>query len=72
VRRSHVLLMLLCCLLPLAAIAAVFLIGLPVSTVVLAGLVLLCPLSHVWMMTRRQHESSSGAHLDHPGPTPNR
>ena len=43
-KKNHFLLMLLCCLVPLAGIAAILLFGVPTSSVLYFGLVLLCPL----------------------------
>lgn len=55
----HLLVMLLCCLLPVVALGAILLFDVPVSTVLYVGLVLLCPLSHLfmmrWMMKGHQH-----------------
>ena len=62
-KKSHVLLMLLCCLIPLAGIAAIALFRVPASSVLYFGLVLLCPLMHVVMMAtmRRDHTRSPGS-----------
>ena len=62
-KKSHLLLMLLCCLIPLAGIAAIGLFRVPASSVLYFGLVLLCPLMHVLMMATMRHD-----HTPSPGP----
>ena len=64
-KRSHALLMLVCCLVPVAGIAAVYFLRLPINTVVLAAMVILCPLSHLLMMSRMRHDAPSRSHLTH-------
>jgi hypothetical protein len=54
-KKSHLLLMLLCCLIPLAGIAAIALFRVPASSVLYFGLVLLCPLMHLLMMRSMGH-----------------
>ena len=58
--KNHLVLMLACCLVPVAGLAAIFMFDVPVNTVVLVGLALFCPLAHLLMMKFMPHEH--GAH----------
>lgn len=54
----HTLIMALCCLMPLAILAVLWMIGVSGSYLVF-GLILLCPLLHLLMM-RGMHEVDGG------------
>lgn len=70
--KKHTLIMLLCCLVPLAGLALIFIFNIPVNTVVLIGLVLFCPLVHFLLMGQMDHGSHADEHsahaVDRPGP----
>ena len=48
--------MIACCLIPVVAFGAIFALNIPASSVLLFGLVLLCPLSHLLMMKYMGHD----------------
>jgi len=64
-KKSHLWIMILCCLIPIIGLAAIYLFNVPVSNVVFFGLILLCPVSHLLMMKYMGHDHSSTDHSQH-------
>jgi Protein of unknown function (DUF2933) len=56
--RKHLLLMAICCTVPIMGLAAIFLFQIQISTVLLLGLILLCPALHLWMMRGHTRHSA--------------
>lgn len=55
--QRHLWLMVICCLIPIAALAMVWLFNIPVSEPILIALILLYPLSHIALMGLFMRES---------------
>lgn len=65
-KKSHMWMMILCCLIPVIGLTAVYFFKVPLSSVLLYGMLLLCPLSHILMMKFMGHDhSSSEQHSQH-------
>lgn len=64
-KKSHMLLMLLCCLIPVIGIVLVSVFKVPLNNVLFYGMILLCPLSHLLMMKFMVHDDSPQQHAHH-------
>lgn len=53
--KKQMLLMLVCCLVPIVGALALFVFNVPLNKVLLFALVLFCPLSHILMMFMPGH-----------------
>ncbi len=63
--KRHLWIMLLCCLLPIIGLAAIFLFKIPANTVIYFGLLLLCPLAHFFMMGQMGHNHNNEQHSEY-------
>ncbi len=57
--NRHMMIMVLCCLIPLAAVFLVSVMGISLNSIGTAALVLLCPLLHIFMMRGMMGHGSS-------------
>lgn len=57
--KSGYILMGLLCVVPVVAFAAIFLLNLPVSPVILLALALACPISHLLFLGRMRHDEQA-------------
>jgi uncharacterized membrane protein len=64
-KKSHMLLMLLCCLIPVIGIVLVSVFKVPLNNVLFYGMILLCPLSHLLMMRFMGHDHGSTEQQPH-------
>jgi len=65
--KKHVLIMLACCLIPLAALAAILVFKIQANSVIYFGILLLCPVLHLLMMRNMLgHSAERGASGDQP------
>jgi hypothetical protein len=60
ISTKHATIMLLCCLIPLAALFLISVFDIPLSTLATGAIVLLCPLLHILMMRGMKGHHSQG------------
>ena len=71
--KKHLLIMLACCLLPIAGLALIAFFKIPTSTVLWGAMLLICPLSHLLLMKFMGHgEGQEHSHHHAQSPTPDR
>ncbi|MEO8354753.1 MAG: hypothetical protein ABI621_02460 [Chloroflexota bacterium] len=64
-KKSHMFLMLLCCLIPVIGVVLVSVFKVPLNNVLFYGMILLCPLSHLLMMRFMGHDHGSAEQHSH-------
>ena len=71
--KKHTFLMLACCLIGMGAVIAVFTFKVPINNVVLGLMLLICPLSHIVMMSmmgHKDHEPHDHSQIEKPQSAP--
>ncbi|MCL5960212.1 MAG: DUF2933 domain-containing protein [Chloroflexi bacterium] len=62
-KGNHTLLMVICCVVPMAFLAAVFVFNVPLGTIGTFAILMLCPLMHLFMMKGMGHgDQQAGCH----------
>ncbi|MBS4061549.1 MAG: DUF2933 domain-containing protein [Bacteroidetes bacterium] len=67
--KKHTLIMLICCLIPIAALVAIVVFEIPATPIVYGVILLACPLSHLLMMKFMVHGHEQQDSLEHRHPT---
>ena len=68
-KKSHIWFMILCCLIPVVTLVAIYFFQIPFSKTVFAILMLMCPISHLLMMRFTGHDHSPAEqHSQHQQP----
>jgi uncharacterized membrane protein len=62
--KKHMALMLICCLIPIAAIIGIAIFAIPITSVVSIGIVLMCPLMMLFMMRSMHGHAEHTGHAD--------
>lgn len=62
--KKHALIMVACCLIPIAGFALASVFNIPIKSVLLYGMVIVCPLSHLLMMKFMMRGDSQAHHHD--------
>ncbi len=60
-KKSHVLIMILCCLIPIIGLVAITIFKLPLSNILFWAMVLICPVSMFFMMKSMFQENKPDA-----------
>src|SRR5574341_2282521 len=69
--KKHILIMLACCLIPLVALAAIFVFKIPATGVIYFGILLLCPVLHLLLMRNMMgpgHDHAGRHQVERPAP----
>ncbi len=62
--KKHALIMVACCLIPIAGFALSSFFNIPIKSVLLYAMIIACPLSHLLMMKFMMHDDSPAHHHD--------
>lgn len=62
--KKHIILMVLGCVVPIVIIFILFTIGIPLNNLLLFAIILICPLSHIFMMKMMMNHGNNN-HINH-------
>lgn len=67
--KKHMLIMLACCLIPVAGLIAFYVFKIPLNGIIYGALILACPLSHLLMMKFMMKDHSQHNPQEHSHPS---